>query len=326
MAIFVYAETSAGMLRKASLEASTYAAELAAAEGTEAQALVIGALPDTEVQKLAAHGITRIYQMQDAALDSFAQRAYVTAITHMLTTAGGRVLVLPQTYNARAIAPALSIRMDAALLSGVTSLPRKENGLQVFDRPAFSGKGLEQIATASDRQIITVKANSYGVRTRATGAAEIISQAYQAAPGDQAAKAKEIIRASTAISLTEADKVVSGGRGLKGPENWGLVESLADVLQAATACSKPVADVEWRPHHEHVGQTGIQIAPDLYIAIGISGAIQHLAGVNSSKVIVVINKDPEAPFFKAADYGIVGDAFEVVPRITQAIREIKKAG
>ncbi|MEZ4687853.1 MAG: electron transfer flavoprotein subunit alpha/FixB family protein, partial [Bacteroidia bacterium] len=189
-------------------------------------------------------------------------------------------------------------------------------------RLAYSGKGVETTHATADKAIITVKANSYELKEQPTTAA-IVAFDFQSAGRSLGAVAKEIVKAAEGISLTEAEIVVSAGRGMKGKENWGMIEEMAGLLGAATACSKPVADMEWRPHHEHVGQTGIQIAPNLYIAIGISGAIQHLAGVSSSKTIVVINKDPEAPFFKIADYGIVGDLFEVVPKLNEAIREIK---
>ncbi|MCS7086351.1 MAG: electron transfer flavoprotein subunit alpha/FixB family protein, partial [Bacteroidia bacterium] len=186
----------------------------------------------------------------------------------------------------------------------------------------YSGKGIETTVSHAERTILTVKANSYGLKPRAVSVA-IESLDYTPQDKDFRLAPKRIEKASDKISLTEAEVVVSAGRGLKGPENWGMIEELAETLGAATACSKPVADVHWRPHHEHVGQTGIQIAPNVYIAIGISGAIQHLAGVNASKTIIVINKDADAPFFKAADYGVVGDAFEVVPELIKAVKAAK---
>lgn len=324
MAILVYAEHSAGKFKKATLEACTYAADLAANHQDTVCALVIqGDGVDTAL--LAKHGVSKVLTMQDTAFAQFSVRNWIQAVQSAAQQCNAQQVVLSQSYNGRAIAPGLSIRLDAALISGVTALPELKGNEWHFVRPAYSGKGIETLAALTPRQVITVKANGYRVSESPKDATSE-ALAFTPNPGSAQAIAKEVIRASSTISLTEADVVVSGGRGLKGPENWGLVENLANLLGAATACSKPVADVDWRPHHEHVGQTGIQIAPNLYIAIGISGAIQHLAGVNSSKVIVVINKDAEAPFFKAADYGIVGDAFEVVPRITKAIEEIKKAG
>jgi len=324
MAILVYAEHSAGKFKKATLEACTYAADLAAMRQDSVYAIVLqGEGIDTSA--LSKHGVSTILQMQDGELAQFNVRNWIQALHTAALHCQSHQVVLPQTYNGRAIAPGLSIRLNAALLSGVVTLPESKGSEWHFVRPAYSGKGIETIAALTERQVITVKSNGYKVSERLTES-RVETVAFTLPSGNAKAVAKEVIRASSTISLTEADVVVSGGRGLKGPENWGLVENLATLLGAATACSKPVSDVDWRPHHEHVGQTGIQIAPNLYIAIGISGAIQHLAGVNASKVIVVVNKDAEAPFFKAADYGIVGDAFEVIPRITKAIEEIKKAG
>jgi electron transfer flavoprotein alpha subunit len=324
MAILVYAEHSAGKFKKATLEACTYAADLAAKNQDTVCALLLqGDGVDTAV--LAKYGVNKVIHMQDAAFAQFSVRNWIQAMHSAAQHCDAKQIVLSQSYNGRAIAPGLSIRLNAALISGVTSLPENKGNEWHFVRTAYSGKGIETLAALSPVQVITVKANGYKISERPTEATTE-TLAYTPSASSAQAVAKDVIRASSKISLTEADVVVSGGRGLKGPENWGLVEDLANLLGAATACSKPVSDVDWRPHHEHVGQTGIQIAPNLYIAIGISGAIQHLAGVNSSKVIVVINKDAEAPFFKAADYGIVGDAFEVVPRITKAIEEIKKAG
>lgn len=324
MAVLVYAEHANGTFKKAAFEACTYTSDLASAKGDTAAAVVVGNVSQEEMQKLGRYGIRKVYKIEDSSLSQFSVRAWITAIQSAANASGAEVVVLPQTYNARAIAPGLSIRLSSAFISGITSLPETKGNEWHFTRPAYSGKGIETLAALSSKQVITVKSNGYKV-TENPGEVSVEALAFAGKPTDFQAVAKSEIKASSKISLTEADIVVSGGRGLKGPENWGLVENLANLLGAATACSKPVADVDWRPHHEHVGQTGIQIAPNLYIAIGISGAIQHLAGVNSSKVIVVINKDAEAPFFKAADYGIVGDAFEVVPRITKAIEELKKA-
>lgn len=324
MAVLVFAEQAHGKFKKATLEACTYGSDLAASRGEQAEAIVIGQADPSEIEKLGQYGIRKVYTITGDLYQSFTLRAWIRAVEAGARKAGAQVVVLPQSYNGRAIAPGVSIRLQAAFISGVTSLPVANGSEWHFTRPAFSGKGIETIAALTPAQVITVKANGYKVSEN-PGSCTSENLVPESSAQDKQIIAKEQIRASSKISLTEADVVISGGRGLKGPENWGLVENLAELLGAATACSKPVADVEWRPHHEHVGQTGIQIAPNLYIAIGISGAIQHLAGVNSSKVIVVINKDPEAPFFKAADYGIVGDAFEVVPKITQAIQHLKKA-
>ncbi|MCL4138395.1 UNVERIFIED_CONTAM: hypothetical protein GTU68_040521 [Idotea baltica] len=231
---------------------------------------------------------------------------------------------MAQTYNGRAIAPRVAVKLGAAALSGVIELVDSSQGFK-SKRMTYSGKGVEEFNTSKEKLVITVKANGYKIEENPTS---LTIEPTSFSPNEMniGGIAREVIKASEGISLTEADNVVSAGRGMKGPENWGMIEELASLVGAATACSKPVADMDWRPHHEHVGQTGIQIAPNLYIAIGISGAIQHLAGVSSSKNIVVINKDPEAPFFKIADYGIVGDLFEVVPKLIESIKAAKVAG
>ncbi|MFZ9695504.1 MAG: electron transfer flavoprotein subunit alpha/FixB family protein, partial [Chitinophagaceae bacterium] len=220
----------------------------------------------------------------------------------------------------KAIAPVLAAKLRAGLVSGVVSLPNLEQGF-VVKRSVFSGKAFANVAIKAAIKIISLNPNSYKINPKVQQEAEVEVSSIQL-PASRI-KVTQTQKSSGDLLLTEAEKVVSAGRGMKGPENWGMVEELANSLGAALACSRPVADAHWRPHHEHVGQTGIAIAPNLYIAIGISGAIQHLAGVNRSKVIVVINKDPEAPFFKAADYGIVGDAFEVLPKITEAVKKLK---
>ena len=231
---------------------------------------------------------------------------------------------MAQTYNGRAVAPRVAVKLKAAPLSGVVSLVDAGNSFQSA-KFSYSGKGVENFKVEKEKLVITVKNNGYHIAENPTSV-NIEEADYSPSSSDLDAVAREIVRESTGISLTEADNVVSAGRGMKGPENWGMIEELASLIGAATACSKPTADMGWRPHHEHVGQTGIQVAPNLYIAIGISGAIQHLAGVSSSKNIVVINKDPEAPFFKIADYGVVGDLFDVVPRLIEAIKAAKVAG
>ena len=220
------------------------------------------------------------------------------------------------------MAPRIAVKLDAGLADGAVSLPEQSNGKFTVKKTAFSGKAFAIVELTSANKVISLTPNSYKVVEKGS-AAPVEDFAAEGNASDFKAMIKEIVRSTDKVSLPDADIVVSGGRGLKGPENWGMVEELAGLLGAALACSKPVSDNGWRPHSEHVGQTGIAVSPNLYIAIGISGAIQHLAGVSSSKVIVVINKDPEAPFFKVADYGIVGDAFEVVPKLIAAIKEYK---
>jgi len=229
------------------------------------------------------------------------------------------VIVFSNNVDGKAIAPRLSARLKAGLVTGAVALPDTSNGF-VVKKTVFSGKAFANIAINTDIKIIALNPNAYQV-IAGEGIAQVVP--FDATVDSSKIKVTNVTKAKGEVPLTEAEIVVSGGRGLKGPENWGILEDLAKALHAATACSRPVADAHWRPHNEHVGQTGIAIAPNLYIAVGISGAIQHLAGVNRSKIIVVINKDPEAPFFKAADYGIIGDAFEVVPKITEAIKKIK---
>jgi electron transfer flavoprotein alpha subunit len=232
---------------------------------------------------------------------------------------GAEVVVLSNNLTGKAVAPRLSVRLKAGLVAGAVALPDLSNGFTV-KRNVFSGKAFANVSVLTPVKILSLQPNAYPV-TAGSGSADVAS--IELSVGEPRIKVTETRKVKGTVPLSEAERVISGGRGLKGPENWGLVEDLAGLLGAATACSRAVADAHWRPHHEHVGQTGGSIAPNLYFAIGISGAIQHLAGVNRSKVIVVVNKDPEAPFFKAADYGIVGDAFEVMPRVIEAVRQLK---
>ncbi len=321
MSILIFAENSEGSFKKAVFEAATYGNDLAQALGTDLAAVSVGQVDDAELAKLGTYGVSKVYTVSSDRLDSFVNYAYASAVSAVAQSLDTKAVVMAQTYNGRAIAPRIAVKLDAAPYSGVISLPDPGNHFDA-QRPAYSGKGMQEFKTTKDRLVITVKTNGYQVTENPTDAT-IEAFDFTAPETDFGAVAKEIVKATEGISLTEADSVVSAGRGMKGPENWSIVEELAAEIGAATASSKPVADMGWRPHHEHVGQTGIQIAPNLYIAIGISGAIQHLAGVSSSKNIVVINKDPEAPFFKIADYGIVGDLFDVVPKLTAAIKAAK---
>jgi electron transfer flavoprotein alpha subunit len=271
------------------------------------------------VAALGVHGVKKIHQVQHDNLKQFDAQVFTKVIAQAAEQTGAKVVVFSNTSSGKALAPRVAVRLKAGLASGATALPETENGFSVR-KNVFSGKAFATVAVNTDIKVISLNVNAFPV-SQGGSPAEVSTMNIQAdAPK---IKVTGTTKTSGKVALTEADVVVSAGRGLKGPENWGIVEELADTLGAALACSRPVADAHWRPHNEHVGQTGIAIAPNLYIAIGISGAIQHLAGVNRSKVIVVINKDPEAPFFKAADYGIVGDAFEVVPKITQAVKKLK---
>jgi len=321
MAVLLFAENSQGVFKKAVFEAATYGYDLAQKLGTELYAVSVGQVNDEELAGLGAYGVSKVYKVSNSSLNSFGNTAYAAAVSSVAKSIGADVVVMTQSYNGRAVAPRVAVKLEAAPLSGVIKLVDPSNGY-VTEKMAFSGKGVETLKPNTNKLVITVKVNGYKIEENATSAS---IEAYDFKPSSSSLDtiAKEIIKASEGISLTEADSVVSAGRGMKGPKEWGIIEELASLIGAATACSKPVADMHWRPHHEHVGQTGIQIAPNLYIAIGISGAIQHLAGVSSSKHIVVINKDSEAPFFKIADYGVVGDLFVVVPKLIEAIKKYK---
>jgi electron transfer flavoprotein alpha subunit len=257
-------------------------------------------------------------------LKDFVNNAYTKLIATAAEQEQATIIVLANSNVGAAVGSRLSVRLKASLATNVVDLPQMNGGQFVVKRGAFSGKALADMVLSGDRKIIAVKKNSIEARHEGGKTAEVVSFSAQLSETDFADAPKQVVmqEQTGGVLLPEAERVVSGGRGMKGPENWHLLEDLANALHAATACSKPVSDVDWRPHHEHVGQTGITVSPNLYIACGISGAIQHLAGVNSSKVIVVINKDPEAPFFKAADYGIVGDVFDVLPKLTAAVKEL----
>ena len=256
-----------------------------------------------------------MHQINNAQLNNFDAKVNSTVVAEAAKKLNATVVVFAHNINGKAIAPAVAVKLAAGIVTGANSLPSTTNGF-VVTKTVFSGKAFASVQIDTPIKVISLNQNSFGVHTQ-EGTAAI--EALDIAIPSPSIKITSVDKIVGEIPLTEANLVVSGGRGLKGPENWGILLDLAKALDASTACSRPVSDADWRPHHEHVGQTGIQIAPNLYIAIGISGAIQHLAGVNRSKTIVVINKDPEAPFFKAADYGVVGDAFEVVPALTAAI-------
>ncbi|MCE3006800.1 MAG: electron transfer flavoprotein subunit alpha/FixB family protein [Bacteroidetes bacterium] len=322
MAVVIYTELSGGKLRKSTLEAATYGYDLAQAHGLPLVAVHIGQADDAELSRLGTYGVGKVLRITDAKLNTFHEAAHSRALAAAAQAVQAQFVVLGQTYNTRPMASRLAIRLDAALFSGVHTLLEKYEAGYRAKRSVYSTKGIQTLGTAKGRVVVTVKANSY-MPKEVSGNASLEAFAYTPDEKDFVLQSKQIHKASDKISLTEAEIVVSAGRGLKGPENWGMIEQLAELLGAATASSKPVADIGWRPHHEHVGQTGIQIAPNLYIAVGISGAIQHLAGISASKTIVVINKDAEAPFFKAADFGIVGDAFEVVPKLIAAVKAAK---
>jgi electron transfer flavoprotein alpha subunit len=318
MSVLIFIDHSDGHIKKASLEALSYGAKIAEQTGQAAEGVVLGALTE-DLVALGQYGVKKIHQVQADALNSFDAQVYAKVISQVAEQTGAKTIVFSNNSSGKSIAPRVAVRLKAGFVSGAVALPDTSKGF-VVKKNVFSGKAFAQVAVKTDIKVIALNVNAFAI-SAGQGTAEIVP--FQASVDAPKVKVVSSSKTSGTVSLTEADVVVSAGRGLKGPENWGMVEELAGVLGAALACSRPVADAHWRPHNEHVGQTGIAIAPNLYIAIGISGAIQHLAGVNRSKVIVVINKDAEAPFFKAADYGIVGDAFEVVPKLTQAVKKLK---
>jgi len=320
MSVLVFAENWEGKFKKPSFEAVTYAFELAQKTGGSVTAVVLGNnVADDELKKLGEYGCTKVLYANNAKLATFSAASFASVIAEAATKEGAKYVVFSHTYSGKSAAPRLAAKLKAGLVAGAVGLPASTEPF-VVKKKCFSGKGFTDVQITSDIKIIAISPNSHHIASN-NQAATI--EAFSPNVPDTDTAINEVKKTSGKVVLTEADIVVSAGRGLKGPENWGMIETLADLLGAATACSKPVADMGWRPHHEHVGQTGITISPNLYIAIGISGAIQHLAGISSSKVIVAINSDKEAPFFKIADYGIVGDAFQVVPKLIEAVKQLK---
>jgi len=318
MSVLILIDHIDGHIKKASLEALSYGAKIAEQTGDVAEGIVLGT-PTEDLPALGQYGVKKIHQAQHDSLNTFDAQTYTKVIAQAAEQTGAKIIVFSNNSSGKSIAPRLAVRLKAGLVSGAVALPDTSNGFTV-KKNVFSGKAFAHVSVKTDMKVITLNVNSFTIIS-GEGTAEVVPFPTTV----EAPKIKVVSSSKTSgkVLLTEADVVVSAGRGLKGPENWGMVEELAEALGAALACSRPVADAHWRPHNEHVGQTGVAIAPNLYIAIGISGAIQHLAGVNRSKVIVVINKDADAPFLKAADYGIVGDAFEIVPKFTQAVKKLK---
>ncbi|MBA5246249.1 electron transfer flavoprotein subunit alpha/FixB family protein [Marnyiella aurantia] len=314
MAIFVYAENINGVYKKAAFEAVSYAKAVAGQMGDTVTAVSVN--PTDASDSLYKYGADIVINIKDDGLKNFSARAYAEA---MNAVADGNVIIFPHTTDASSVAPMLAVMKDYALITNVLEAPESTSPFQV-KRRAFSGKGFMHAKAEGQGVIITVSQNAFGVKENAVAGTE---EAKDLTIANEDTKVLSHEQSSGKLDLKEAEVVVSAGRGMKGPENWGMIEDLANTLGAATACSKPVSDIGWRPHSEHVGQTGKAISPNLYIAVGISGAIQHLAGVNSSKTIVVINSDAEAPFFKSADYGVVGDAFQIIPALTEKIKALK---
>lgn len=318
MSVLVFAEQSEGKYKKTALEVVSYGKELANTLGKQ---LVVLAINPSDTSSLSQYGAEKILAVNDDRLTAFNAKAYADCISQAAKMAGATAVVVDSSNDALYLAPILAVKLEAGYAANVVGQPESTDPL-VVKRKAFSSKGYNFTEIKTDIALIGIAKNSFGlIENAVTSTTEDFSP--ELSEEDFAIRATSTDKSTGTVTIADADVVVSGGRGLKGPENWGMIEDLAEVLGAATACSKPVSDLGWRPHSEHVGQTGKPVASNLYIAIGISGAIQHLAGVNSSKVKVVINTDPEAPFFKAADYGIVGDAFDVVPSLVEKLKEFK---
>ncbi len=322
MSVLVFVEIADGEVRGSSLEAVGYGAEVAKTMGVEASALVLGnTVGADQLAKIGNHGISKVLNVSDERLNNGVIQAYASVLNQVVEQQNATLIVLAKSSLGDAVSARVAARLKAGLASNVIELPDLSGGFKV-KRSVYTGKAFQYTTMTSDKKILALKKGAYALNPT-EDVAEVVDTSVTIDDADFGVKITKTDKVTGQLLLPEADLVVSGGRGLKGPENWEMIEDLATELGAATGCSKPVSDMDWRPHHEHVGQTGVKVSPSLYIAVGISGAIQHLAGVSSSKTIVVINKDPEAPFFKAADYGIVGDAFDVVPKLIEAVKAAK---
>lgn len=324
MSVLIYVELDNGSIKKTSLEAVAYGAKAAAQTGTQAVVLALGKADNAELAKAGQYGAAKVLHASDAKLEHENSLAYADALVQAATQEGSKIIILSKSGLGDAMAARAAAKLKAGIVSGVTALPETNGGFKVT-RAIFTGKAFATTEIKSDVKVLVIRKNAIEIDEAALSGSDAAIEAFQPVlrDSDFTASVVSVEKADSELSLTEAEIIVSGGRGMKGPEHWQPLIDLAKALGAATGCSKPVSDLDWRPHHEHIGQTGIKVAPNLYIACGISGAIQHLAGVNGSKCIVVINKDPEAPFFKAADYGIVGDVFEVLPKLTEAAKSLK---
>ena len=316
MSVLVYTESDQGKFKKVALEVASYAKAIANQLGTTTTAITINA---DDTSELGKYGVDKVLKVSDPKLEAFNAKSYADIIKQAADKESAKVIIVSSSINSKYLSPILAIGLDAGLVSNVVELPLSSSPF-VVKRTSFTNKALEQCQINTDVKIVALSTNSFGL---VENSASATSEDYSPSIAESGVSVKSVDKATDKVTIADAEIVVSAGRGLKGPENWGMIEELAEVLGAATACSKPVSDLGWRPHSEHVGQTGKPVACSLYIAIGISGAIQHLAGVSASKVKVVINTDPEAPFFKAADYGIVGDAFEVVPNLIEKLKDFK---
>jgi len=316
MSVLVYTESDGGKFKKIAQEAVSYAKGIADMLGTNVTAVAVNA---ENASELGAFGASKVLEVSNDSLKNFNAEAYASIVAEAAKKENAQVVVLTSSINSKFIAPLLAVKLDAGYVPNVVTLPESASPFKV-KHSVFSNKAFSHTEIKTNTKIVGLAKNAFGIKEHNTSAT---TEAFSPEISSGNVEVVSVDKATDKITIADAEIVVSGGRGLKGPENWGMIEELASVLGAATACSKPVSDMGWRPHSEHVGQTGKPVASNLYIAIGISGAIQHLAGINSSKVKVVINNDPEAPFFKAADYGIVGDAFEVVPQLIEKLKEFK---
>lgn len=314
MSTLVFLETSEGKIRKSSLEAVCYAHAM----GGSVTAVVLGPADASEVQSIGKYGAQKVLHAADSKLEKGIAQVYASVLAQAIKDENADILILASSSLGTPVAAKVAVKTGASFAANVVELPNLSSGF-VVRRSIYTGKAFAHVELKNQKKVIVIRKNAAEIK-EVGGNAEIVAYSPTLNESDFNTVILSSEKATGDVLLPEAEIVVSGGRGLKGPEHWGILEELAKTLHAATGCSKPVSDMGWRPHHEHVGQTGVKVAPQLYIAIGISGAIQHLAGVNSSKCIVVINKDAEAPFFKAADYGIVGDAFDVIPKLTAAIK------
>lgn len=318
MSILIYAESAEGKLKKVAFELASYAKKVADQTGESVTAVTINA---DDVTALGNYGVSKVLKVTDDKLKAFNAKGYADAIKQAAQKEGAKLVLVASTTDSLYLAPLLAVGLNAGYASNVVALPESTSPF-VVKRNAYSTKAFSYTEITTDVKLLAIAKNSFGLIENATTLSEE-SFAPQLNEADFAIKVESVEKITGKVTIADAEVVVSGGRGLKGPENWGLIEELAEVLGAATACSKPVSDLGWRPHEEHVGQTGKPVASNLYIAVGISGAIQHIAGINASKVKVVINSDADAPFFKVADYGVVGDAFEVVPQLIEKLKAFK---
>jgi len=316
MSVLVYTETEDGKFKKAAFEVASYAKEVAG--GDEVVAVSFNA---TNASELGQYGVSKVLNIQNDKLSKFNAEAYADALKQAAKKEGSKIVVVSQSANSKYVAPLLAVHLNAGYASNVMAVPESTDPFTV-KRSAFTNKAFNFTKITTDVKIVGLSQNAFGLKENA-GDATVEDFSPELKEGDFTVNVESVDKAKDKVTIADAEIVVSGGRGLKGPENWGMIEEMADILGAATACSKPVSDMGWRPHSEHVGQTGKPVASNLYIAVGISGAIQHLAGINAAKTKVVINNDPEAPFFKAADYGVVGDAFEIVPKLNEKLKEFK---